>query len=231
MSEAIQNPSLLKKIISYLVPIKMESVDSVVSGRLEVFLNQGRYSLCTAHAMYSFEDLYYNFLNSFKKTDLDQIEIKNVLLLGVGLCSVPLLLENKFKKKYKYTAVDIDAEVIKLAKKYATPKLESEIEFFCEDAFEFVKKRTKYYDLIIVDLFIDDLVPEQFEQEEFMEHLKQISSEKALIMYNRVTTTETAIDKTNSFFDHIFKKVFNEATMLDLGTNKMLLSTGAFFKS
>jgi spermidine synthase len=231
MSEVIQKPSLLKKIISYLIPIKMESVESKVSGRLEVFLNQGRYSLCTAHAMYSFEDLYHNFLNSFKKISLDRIGIKNVLVLGVGLCSVPLILEKKFLKKYKYAAVDIDAEVIKLAKKYATPKLESEIEFFCEDAFEFVKKRSKYYDLIIVDLFIDDLVPEQFEQEEFMEHLKQISTEKALIMYNRVTTNEAAIDKTNYFFEHIFKKVFKEATMLDLGTNKMFLSTGAYLKS
>ena len=50
-------------------------------------------------------------------------------------------------------------------------------------------------------------------------------------MYNRVTSTEAAIDKTNLFFEHILKKVFKEAIMLDLGTNKMFLSTGAYLKS
>lgn len=51
--------------------------------------------MCTAHAVYSYEDRYDNFVRAFKKAKLHDRKIDNVLILGFGLGSIPIILENK----------------------------------------------------------------------------------------------------------------------------------------
>lgn len=213
-----------KRFLSNFTTFSIEKVDSQYSKTLEIIYSQGRYSLCTENAMYSYEDLYLNFRESFRQIDLDKFNIKNVLLLGVGLCSVPLILEKIFQKKYNYSAVDIDPEVIRLATKYGLPLLSSPIKMHCIDAFEFVKKEKEQYDLIIVDLFIDDVVPSDFEKNEFLAAIKNLLPENGLLMYNRMALSDEALKKTEDFFKQQFKATFPKADFLTIGGNKMLLS-------
>jgi len=213
-----------KRFLSNFTTFSIEKVDSQYSKTLEIIYSQGRYSLCTENAMYSYEDLYLNFRESFQQIELDKFNIKNVLLLGVGLCSVPIILEKIFQKKYSYCAVDIDPEIIRLAKKYGLPLLSSPIEMCCADAFEFVKKETVRYDLVIVDLFIDDVVPSEFERNEFLVNLKNLLHENGLLMYNRMALSDEALKKTEDFFKHQFQTTFPKANFLTIGGNKMLLS-------
>ena len=92
-------PPFWKKILSYFFEFHIESAPSEINPHLYVSLNRGRYQLSTANAIYSFEDLYDNFFDAFKKVNLDQYPIKNVLVLGLGLGSIPLMLEKNLKKK------------------------------------------------------------------------------------------------------------------------------------
>ena len=108
---------LWKRFLSYLFEIHIESTSSEYNPHLYVSLQKGRYQLSTANAVYSFEDLYDNFSDAFKEIDLDRLNIQNVLILGFGLGSIPIILEQNFKKKYHYTGVEIDEEVLYLAKK------------------------------------------------------------------------------------------------------------------
>ena len=80
--------------------------------------------------------------------NLDKYPIQNVLVLGLGLGSIPLMLEKNFGKKYNYTAVEIDESVIYLASKYALPKLESNIQIICADAFAYVRQTEQKLSLI-----------------------------------------------------------------------------------
>ena len=107
-----------KRLLSYLFEIHIESTSSDYNPHLYVSLQKGRYQLSTANAIYSFEDLYDNFSDAFKEIDLDQLNVQNVLILGFGLGSIPIILEQKFNKKYFYTGVEIDEEVLYLANKY-----------------------------------------------------------------------------------------------------------------
>jgi spermidine synthase len=213
-----------KRFLSNFFTIPLEKVKSEYSTTLEVVLNKGRYALCTEHAVYSYEDLYINFRDSFYKIDLDSHKIDKVLILGVGLLSIPIILEKLLLKNYSYTCVDIDPEVVRLAKKYGLPQLESKIELHCADAFEYIKKETDTYGLIIVDIFIDDKVPSVFETTDFLQNLKRRFERNGLLMYNRMAQNNEAIEKTEQFYKNEFKKLFNDTDMLVLKGNRMLLA-------
>ena len=187
-------------------------------------MKKGRYQLCTAQAIYSFEDLYDNFFEAFEKINLDNFPIKNVLILGFGLGSIPTMLEKNFGKKYNYTAVEIDESVIYLASKYAIPQLESNIEIICADAFAFVMQCEQKFDLVCMDVFLDVIVPGEFEQTDFLEKLKSLVKEDGILMYNRMTYRPKDLKATETFYQEKFKPVFPEGNYLEVRGNWMLLN-------
>jgi predicted membrane-bound spermidine synthase len=217
-------PSFGTKLKSYFVDVELEETLSVYSGKLEVICRNGRYALCTKNAVYSYDDLYVNFRDSFQQLDLDQYGIKNVLVLGLGLGSIPLLLEKKFKKTYHYTLIEIDQKIVDLARKYTLDELQSSFSVVCIDALEYVRDCPQQFDLVAIDIFIDDQIPSVFESIEFLENVKKILSPNALLMYNQLTYNEALLSKTEFFFQTKFKSVFPEAVFLSLSGNKMLLN-------
>lgn len=209
---------------SYIGDIVLEKEQSTYSGELEVICRNGRYALCTQNAVYSYDDLYINFRESFRRLDLEQYEIQNVLVLGLGLGSIPYLLEKKFKKKYTYTLVEIDQKVVNLATKYTLSELTSPLNIICMDALEYIKSCTATFDLVAVDIFIDDQIPTSFESIQFLENVKKVLSPNALLMYNRLIYKGELEIKNKDFFEKKFKKVFKDADCLSLGDNKMLVN-------
>lgn len=209
---------------SYIGDIVLEKEQSTYSGELEVICRNGRYALCTKNAVYSYDDLYINFRESFRRLDLEQYEIKNVLVLGLGLGSIPYLLEKKFKKKYTYTLVEIDQKVVNLATKYTLSELTSPLNIICIDALEYIKSCTATFDFVAVDIFIDDQIPTSFESIQFLEDVKKVLSPNALLMYNRLIYKGDMEIKNNDFFEKKFKKVFKNADCLSLGDNRMLVN-------
>ena len=122
--------------MSYVSDIPLEKTGSEYSKELEVVLSRGRMQLLTENAIYSYGDLYSNYERAFKAVSLERLDIEHILILGFGLGSIPYMLENRFKKDYDYTGIEIDKTIIYLADKYVTQYLKSSIEIICEDAFK-----------------------------------------------------------------------------------------------
>ena len=216
-------PPFWKKIISYITELHIESAPSDINPHLYVSLNRGRYQLCTANAIYSYEDLYDNYFEAFKEIEIDKRKVKNVLILGFGLGSIPFMLEKHFQKKYHYTAVEIDESVLYLATKYALPEIDSSIQMICADAFAFVMQCQEKFDLVCMDVFLDDIIPEEFEASDFLENLKRLIAKDGLLLYNRLANTPQDLDATQTFFKEKFQPVFPEAKYLEVKGNWMLL--------
>ena len=98
---------LWKRWLSHLFVFHIESTSSEYNPHLYVSLRNGRYQLCTANAIYSFEDLYDNFADSFVQLELDKLPGKRVLILGFGLGSIPLILEKLGYTDFEFTGVEI----------------------------------------------------------------------------------------------------------------------------
>ena len=216
-------PPFWKKIISYLTELHIESAPSDINPHLYVSLNRGRYQLCTANAIYSYEDLYDNYSEAFKKIEIDKRKVENVLILGFGLGSIPFMLEKTFHKKYHYTAVEIDESVIYLATKYALPEINSSIQMICTDAFAYVMQCQEQFDLVCMDVFLDDLVPEEFEAEDFLKNLKRLIAKDGLLLFNRLANTPEDLKATQTFFKEKFQPVFPDGRYLEVRGNWMLL--------
>ena len=223
MKRNIPPPPSWKKILSHLFEFHIESAPSELNPHLYVSLSRGRYQLSTANAIYSFEDLYDNFFESFKKINLDKYPIQNVLILGFGLGSIPTMLEKNFEKKYKYTAVEIDESVIYLASKYALPELESPIEIICADAFAYVMQCQQKFDMICMDVFLDDIIPDAFEEDIFLRKLKTLVNKNGILLFNRLASKPQDIENTKIFYKKNFKPIFPNASYLDVNGNWMLL--------
>lgn len=211
-----------KTFLSYFTDIPLEHSATELNPALELCLRKGRYCLTTPNAIYSYGDLYDNFTRTFSKLNLAKMDIRDVLILGFGLGSIPYMLEKKFKQDYRYVGVERDEVIAFWATRYVLSELRSPVELQIADAWVFVESCSERFDLIIMDIFVDDRIPEEFEETTFLETLGDLLNENGILLYNRLALEEEDRHQTEAFFEKTFKKVFLKASYFDVKGNWVL---------
>ena len=217
----------LKTILSYISDISLEKSASAYNPYLEVLLVKGRHQLITKNAIYSFEDKYDNFRQTFQKLDWDKFKPQKVLVLGLGLGSVIYMLEKTFKKKLEFTAVEIDPEIIRLANKYSLSKINSSVEVIQTDGESFLNIDSRKYDLIIMDIFQNAKIPLRFNSLDFLELLGSKLNPKALLLYNRMNISKDDSLLNAKFIDNS-RLIFPNQEILEVKNNLILVSDKQF---
>ena len=126
-----------------------------------------------------------------------------------------------------YLAVEIDEEVIDLANKYTLPQLQSSIQLVYGEAYSWVHACEEEFSLICMDVFRDDIIPSAFQQRPFLEQLKRLLKPGGLLLYNRLAVTAKDRKLSRKYFEEVFKTVFPDAALWDVGGNYMLVNTEA----
>ena len=212
-----------KKWLSYLMEINLESSSSEHNAELHISLNKGRLQLSTANAIYSYADKYENFFKTFEQITLDT-QTEDVLILGFGLGSIPFMLENKFDKKYNYTGVELDDEVIYLASKYVLSSLKSDVLLVEADAINYMHQCTQTFDLICIDIFVDDQIPDAFLTYEFLTLVKDSLSEIGIVIFNHLADRPSYEQKARSYYNDVFLRVFPQGKYLQVLGNGMMIT-------
>jgi spermidine synthase len=210
----------VKQFLSYLYPVLIESRSGELSDCLEVRKRKGKYVLDSHTVNYSYGGLHQLFDSLFHITHIKEQSFNSVLLLGMGAGSVVSLLTERYEKICEVTAIENDAIVIELAKKYFAIQRFDTLRIIKEDALKFVGETKNKYDLIIVDLFIDNEVPEMFTTQSFINNLRKIATNNCSVIFNK--TTETLIHKKE--FDALYKEFehyFPGSTVIKLVANGM----------
>lgn len=187
----------MKKLLSYLWPQTTNFV-SEHSGTLEVTWYNGKKLLDTQNANYS-----YGLLQKVLETGLSNIAINRVsstLILGLGGGSVVHSLRNKLNYQKHIDAVELDKKIIAVAKDEFDISDSDRLKIHHQDALLFVENCSSTYDLIIVDLFIDDLVPKQFLTETFCNQLLRIASGYVLFNLGIQLSEDDPARQVVSFF-------------------------------
>lgn len=216
-----------KKWLSYITPVHLETAGSAVNDVLEVYLVRNRLRLTTHDAIYSYDDQYFNYYNTFRRIDLPP-DGAEVLLLGFGLGSIPIMLEKNFKKNYNYTAVEIDETVLSLFSRYQMDRLDSPLEMNQGDAAHYMRVQDRKYDLICVDVFVGEFVPDHLKEEEFLGYLQDAVTEGGLILWNMLFDTEYQRDEVEQFKNELFREYFPEAFTHTVMGNVILMNRPGF---
>ncbi len=171
----------MKKLLSHLLPFTKE-IPSKINGTLELTLMNGKKVLDSQNANYS-----YGSLQKLLTYGLSQIDIptdSQILLLGLGGGSILQPLREEFNHKGKITAIEIDKVIIKIAKNEFDVTDNSNLEIICDNAQHYVNHCKKQFEIIIIDLFIDNKVPEPFYEDEFWKKIIELIRPKGKVVFN-----------------------------------------------
>ncbi|MBE9576702.1 spermidine synthase [Flavobacterium proteolyticum] len=176
---------MIKRVLSFLLPIKIHQKKSVYSKNLEVTWNNGYLVLDSENTNYSFGSLQRVLKKGLKYIGYERIQnFNSILVLGVAGGSVIETLKKEIKFKGRITGVEIDADVIELAKKYFGLGNYNNVSIVNDDAFEFVLKTKEKYDLIIIDIFQDTTMPNFLFEDFFINRINFLLNVNGFILFN-----------------------------------------------
>ncbi len=175
---------------SFLVPVKIDNRKGEVTSRLEVNLRFGKYILDATRVNYSFGSLHKIFTQTLTHYKIQNRGIKNVLILGFGVGSVARILQNGYNLNCAITGVEKDKVVIELGKQYFGTADYKKFNLVYDDAYDYVQNNHNKFDMIIIDLFIEDEVPAKFHDPIFFHYVKVLLSRGGVLFFNKVTNND-----------------------------------------
>ncbi|WP_369765076.1 spermidine synthase [Flavobacterium sp. WC2429] len=176
---------MLKKILSYIIPIKIHTKKSALSKSLEVTWANGELVLDSKNTNYSYGSLQRILRLGLKNIGFHNITpMKHILVLGVAGGSVIKTLVDEIDYKGKITGVEIDSDIINIANQYFNLDKIDQLEIIIDDAFEFVLKTKNKYDLIIIDIFQDTKMPNFLFESFFINRICFLLKSKGFVLFN-----------------------------------------------
>ena len=213
----------LRSLLSFLGDVKIEQVNSPINGKLTVVLSEGRCMLNTANATYSFEEKYTSFSKALSTISTHIATCRSALVLGLGLGSVPYILQSAYRFSGPITCVEIDPMVIALAKRYYPASADlSKLHIEEADAVDWIATNTARFDLIIGDVFLDARVPEALHSIGFLQNLRRTVAPGGILLFSRILDRQR-FERT--LWDNL-RAVFPEAEEIDTGGNVVMCFRG-----
>jgi len=111
---------------------------------------------------------------------------KSILIIGLGGGTLPISLE-KLYPQTKIDSVEIDDAVVRVAKQWFNYQESDKQKVHIVDGRVYVKRQIRNqqkYDLIILDAFNGDYIPEHLMTKEFLQETKQLLSTNGLLIAN-----------------------------------------------
>ncbi len=173
----------MKKLLSYLFPFVQKKYNSKISGVLEINLMNGKKVLDTANSNYSYGSLQKILQRGLEEINFDDT-IQTVLVLGMGGGSIVETIGTKFKSNAFIELVDIDEEIISIAKNEFELEKYGTLNLVLKDAADYINTTKQNSDVIVVDFFIGDTVPTQFTETKFITQLSQHLNANGKLIYN-----------------------------------------------
>ena len=205
---------MIKKIFSYLIPIKIYKMKSGLSKSIEVTWTNGELVLDSENANYSYGSLQRILRFGLKNIGYEKIvSMKHILVLGVAGGSVIKTLVDEIKYEGKITGVEMDPEIIKIANTYFKLDEVKNLEIVIDDAFEFVLKTKTKYDLIIIDIFQDTAMPNFLFETFFINRVCSLLKSRGFILFNTMLLNESHNLRNKKYVSEFFNSQFKIKTI------------------
>jgi spermidine synthase len=150
-------------------------------------------------------------------------QVDRILVLGVGAGNIPMFLR-KYYSAAQIDVVDIDPQIISLAKEYFNFLEDDLLRAHAQDGRAFVENVQKPYDLILLDAYTAAGIPKHLASKEFLLALKKALKPSGAIIANMWSTP-----KVNPLYRSMlrtYQEVFHEVYTLRVPTagNKIVIA-------
>ena len=135
---------------------------------------------------------------------------ERILVAGLGGGSIPTLMDELFPQAH-IDVVEIDPAVIRVATDYFGFDPTGNVHAHAVDARVFVRRaelRGERYDYVVLDAFGGEYIPEHLMTREFLEEVKQIMTDDAVLVANTFSTSELYDHESVTYAD-VFGTYFN----------------------
>jgi spermidine synthase len=221
---------MLKKLLSYIIPVTIFKQKSAISQSLEVTWNDGKLVLDSMNTNYSYGSLQRILRKGLKIVGFKRIQsMENILVLGVAGGSVIRTLVDEINFKGKIMGVEIDKAIIDIANAYFHLDDIPNLEIILDDASEFVLKTKDTFDLIIIDIFQDSKMPDFLFETLFINRVCYLLKPKGFILFNTMLLNTKQKQLNSEYTDHFDAKKYSVTKFNKMEeTNELILIESKF---
>ncbi|HJN49895.1 MAG: fused MFS/spermidine synthase [Pseudomonadales bacterium] len=147
-----------------------------------------------------------------------------ILVIGLGGGSIPTTLSELFPNA-GIDIVEIDDAVVRVAKKYFAFQENERMKVIVSDARVYIRRATQrgqQYDMIILDAFTGDYIPEHLMTVEFLEEAKQLMTADGALIANTFSNS-LLYHHESVTYQRAFKTFFN--FKMSFTGNRVIIAT------
>ncbi len=164
----------------------------------------------------------FNYTRMMMAAVLINPEPRSILIVGLGGGTLPTAFNDMYPDA-EITSVEIDPAVAKVARKYFDFKETDNNKVVIKDARLHIKRqalKNKKYDLVILDAFGSDYIPEHLTTVEFLQEVKQVLSPQGVLASNTFSSSKYYHHESSTYAE-VFGKFFVMQT--NAGSNRVIL--------
>lgn len=215
--------SKIKDTLHYLSSFVGEQLiaryPSKVGPDIEVCLINGRYQINAGSVNYSFGPLHDAFRRYFNLDPPQLTEEAAILILGFGAGSVATILRTERNLPNPITGVELDEMMVKAGQEHFNIGKLMDVGIVIDDAFDFIINCNRQFNLIVVDLYIDDKVPGKFMTNDFIAEICRCLNPGGKLVFNKlVSDKETASELEH--LEKVFRSLLKEVKTIKISINK-----------
>lgn len=137
-------------------------------------------------------------------------EAKKMLIIGLGGGSIPKKIQKEFPHM-EIDAVEIDPEVIRLAKEYFHIKENKLLRLHAQDGRLFLTRTKHRYDIILLDAYFTDAMPFHLTTREFFQLAEKRLTPNGIIVANLISAVTGPAGKIARAFVRTQRQVFPQS--------------------
>lgn len=212
---------LPRRLLSFMQPQVLERRRTEHNPLLQVVEVNGKRRLDGLTVNYSCGSLEDVLREAFDALELERRPIATALLLGFGAGSAVRLLRRSHGRDVRFTAVEIDPAVVEIAQRWFGFAGDAAIEFVIDDARAFVAADEREHDLVVVDVFVDDGVPEGVHGPDFARSAGARVRAGGTLVFNTLADTTERIHESETI-ERALRSALGRVERLELLTNRVL---------
>lgn len=213
----------VKETFRYLSSFATEqlvgSYASKVGPDIEVSLINGRYQINAGSVNYSYGPLHDAFRRYFNLDPPVLEPSEPILILGFGGGSVATILRTERGLTNTITGVELDEMMIRAGVEHFGIDKLTDLELINADANEFILHCHNKFKLIVVDVYLDDVVPVEFQQKQFLEEARRCLLPGGKLVFNKLVSGSDGQAVLRSI-ESVFAELFKESRTFTIPVNK-----------